>query len=40
MELSSSYDWVDSKVPASVEKLTNSHEFTRHLVSLAAKYTF
>ena len=39
-ELSYSYDWVDSKVPASVEPLTNSHEFTRHLVSLAVKYTF
>jgi hypothetical protein len=39
-ELSYSYDWVDSKVPASVEPLTDSHEFTRHLVSLAVKYTF
>jgi len=39
-ELAYSYDWVDSKVPASVEPLANSHEFTRHLVSLAVKYTF
>ena len=39
-ELAYSYDWVDSKVPASVEPLTGSHEFTRHLVSLAVKYTF
>lgn len=35
-----SYDWVDSKVPASVEPLTESHEFTRHLVSLSVKYAF
>jgi hypothetical protein len=35
-----SYDWVDSKVPASVEPLTKSHEFTRHLVSLSVKYMF
>jgi hypothetical protein len=35
-----SYDWVDSKISATVEPLTNSHEFTRHLVSLAVKYTF
>ena len=27
-------------VPASVEPLTGSHEFTRHLVSLAVKYVF
>jgi hypothetical protein len=39
-EFAYSYDWVDSKVPASVEPLTNSHEFTRHTVSLAVKYTF
>ncbi len=39
-ELVYSYDWVDSKVSASVEPLTNSHEFTRHLVSLAVKYAF
>jgi hypothetical protein len=39
-ELACSYDWVDSKVPASVEKYTSSHEFTRHLVSLAVKYMF
>jgi len=39
-EFAYSYDWVDSKVPASVEPLTNSHEFTRHLVSLAVKYAF
>ena len=39
-DLSYSYDWVDSKVPAGVEPLTSSHEFTRHLVSLAVKYTF
>jgi len=39
-EFAWSYDWVDSKVPASVEPLTNSHEFTRHLVSLAVKYAF
>jgi long-subunit fatty acid transport protein len=39
-ELSYSYDWVDSKVPASVEPLSKSHEFTRHLVSLSVKYAF
>ena len=39
-EFAYSYDWVDSKVPASVEPLTGSHEFTRHLVSLAVKYAF
>jgi hypothetical protein len=39
-EASYSYDWVDSKVSASVEPLTNSHEFTRHLASLAIKYAF
>ena len=39
-EFAYSYDWVDSKVPASVEPLTSSHEFTRQLVSLAVKYTF
>jgi hypothetical protein len=39
-ELAYSYDWVDSKVSASVEPLTNSHEFTRHLVSLSVKYVF
>ena len=39
-ELAYSYDWVDSKVSAGVEPLTNSHEFTRHLVSLGVKYTF
>jgi hypothetical protein len=40
VELASSYDWVDSKIPASVEPLTESHEFTRNLVSLGARYTF
>jgi len=39
-EFAYSYDWVDSKVPASVEPLTNSHEFTRNLVSLAVRYVF
>jgi hypothetical protein len=39
-EFAYSYDWVDSKISASVEPLTNSHEFTRHLVSLAVKYAF
>jgi len=39
-ELTCSYDWVDSKVSASVEPLTSSHEFTRNLVSLAVKYAF
>jgi len=39
-EFAYSYDWVDSKVPASVEPLTSSHEFTRQLVSLAVKYAF
>jgi len=39
-EFACSYDWVDSKVPASVEPLTESHEFTRQLVSLAVKYMF
>ncbi len=39
-EFAYSYDWVDSKVSAAEEPLTNSHEFTRHLVSLAVKYTF
>ena len=33
-----SYDWVDSKVSASVEPLNNSHEFTRHLITLGVKY--
>ena len=41
-ELAYSYDWVDSKMPASDPDATyaNGHEFTRHLVSLAVKYTF
>jgi len=39
-EFAYSYDWVDSKVPANVEQYTSSHEFTRHLVSLAVKYAF
>ncbi len=39
-EFAYSYDWVDSKVSANVEPLTNSHEFTRHLVSLAVKCSF
>ncbi len=39
-EFACSYDWVDSRVPASVERYTSSHEFTRHLVSLGVKYTF
>jgi hypothetical protein len=39
-EFAYSYDWVDSKISASVEPLTNSHEFTRHLISLAVKYAF
>ncbi len=39
-EFAYSYDWVDSKVSASVEPLTNSHEYTRHLISLAVKYSF
>ena len=39
-ELAYSYDWVDSKVPARVEQYTSSHEFTRHLISLAVKCTF
>jgi hypothetical protein len=34
-ELSYSYDWVDSLVPN-----TSGREFTRHLVSLAARYSF
>jgi hypothetical protein len=37
-EIAYSYDWVDSKVSASVEPLTNSHEFTRHLATLGVKY--
>ena len=39
-EFAWSYDWVDSKVPVTVEPLTSSHEYTRHLVSLAVKYAF
>ena len=39
-EFAWSYDWVDSKVPVAVEPLTSSHEYTRHLVSLAVKYAF
>lgn len=39
-EVTYSYDWVDSKVSASVEPLTNSHEFTRHLATLGAKCAF
>jgi len=39
-ELAYSYDWVDSKVSSSVEPLTNSHEFTRNIISLAVKYAF
>jgi hypothetical protein len=34
-EASYSYDWVESQVPA-----TSGREYTRHLVSLAMKYTF
>jgi hypothetical protein len=34
-ELAYSYDWVDSRVPN-----TPGREFTRHLVSLGAKYSF
>jgi hypothetical protein len=37
-EVTYSYDWVDSKVSASVEPLTNSHEFTRNLTTLGVKY--
>jgi hypothetical protein len=37
-EIAYSYDWVDSRVPASVEPLTKSHEFTRHLATLGVKY--
>jgi len=37
-DIAYSYDWVDSRVPASVEPLTNSHEFTRHLATLGVKY--
>ncbi len=33
-----SYDFVDSKVSASLEPLTKSHEFTRHLATLGVKY--
>ena len=40
VDLAYSYDWVESKVSASEEPLTDSHEFTRHTVSLALKYTF
>ena len=41
-ELAYSYDWVDSKCPPPRRsaELPNSHEFTRHLVSLAVKYAF
>jgi hypothetical protein len=39
-ELAYSYDWVESKIPASLEPLTKSHEFSRHLVSLGVKYAF
>jgi hypothetical protein len=37
-EVAYSYDWVDSRIPASVERYTNSHEFTRHLATLGVKY--
>ena len=41
-ELTYSYDWVDNKVrpTATVEPFAESHEFTRHLASLAVRYTF
>jgi hypothetical protein len=39
-EVAYSYDWVESKIPASIEPLTESHEFTRHLASLSLKYAF
>jgi hypothetical protein len=39
-ELAYSYDWVDNKVSSSAEPLANSHEYTRHLVSLSVKYAF
>jgi hypothetical protein len=38
-EIAYSYDWVDSRVPASVQPLTDSREFTRHLATLGVKYT-
>ena len=34
-DLSYSYDWAESEIPN-----TSGREFTRHLVSLAVKYTF
>jgi hypothetical protein len=36
-EIAYSYDWVDSRVPASVQPLTDSREFTRHLATLVVK---
>jgi hypothetical protein len=40
-ELAYSYDWVDNRFHNfAAEPLAQSHEFTRHLVSLAVKYTF
>ena len=35
-----SYDWVQSKVSLSAAPYGDGREFTRHLVSLAVKYTF
>ncbi len=39
-ELAYAYDWVDSKVSTGEEPLAKSHEFSRHMVSLSAKYSF
>ena len=39
-EVSYSYDWATEQVNPPSEPLANSHEFTRHLVSVAVKYTF
>jgi hypothetical protein len=40
-EFAYSYDWVDNKFHnLTTEPLAGSHEFTRHLACLSAKYTF
>lgn len=39
-EASYAYDWVDSKVPTSVDPLSAGHEYTRHLATLGLRYGF
>jgi hypothetical protein len=40
IEAGYSYDWVDSKIPPTVEPLTLSHQYTRHLATLGLRYAF